>query len=888
MAKNLKLLLGQLSLLGICFLTLSLPWSSDYMLRSVRWVIVIPFFYLLFKYFKINIQQTRENLGFFIFFVSMILFLFTSVAFPESLKFAKWFFVPLGVGGILTRLQIHFSKNILNLIVLISSALAVCSILYLPEQLRMTDPISTLYSENFSILFFSYRIAFISSVLLGIFALGNILCAMLQISRGNNPRELSIDKSAKFLLGSSLILFINILLLFYQINFSRFNTILLITGILLNSIHFCLLKNNLFQQTLVLQSFKIEEYLRQVLIAFAVFMFCHLFFAKIINPFHVDGDVWLHYLPYYLKVVDSNSFAPNEMWYHFFSSKGSIWQFFILSISRNDISCIQLFAFLYFGICCLYFANSFIKQKEVKNTWILSLGILFGILGSTTFFGNFNKNHEYMLSMIIVILGSINRLEQKSINWIHYILISSCICCTIFMPLITPFLCAALIFTYILNKSTPAKKGIVFSAALSLIVFLAHAFYNYKIAGMFFDNPIKTVFKYANQATLSTIVDPFVVFYTAAGTSLNAGQFSIRNFFFKNEITNMGSILFIPNLLKIDNVCAMFGPWLLVFICFVISFKIVFYKSTSEEFVQMNLAQNLKKIYNSPSYLFFLYSLIALFCLLGVCFGLEMSLNRLATFTILGTLFALIKVLFWCCNLLTRNPKNRILFTLLVYLTIIISVTTNSLYACNHKTIRIKKVSSWLNGQIKSYEMSNFIPSYASWHLVKKYGLDSGEVLSLNVLSGPENVTQNKKIKSEVSYSLGNWSKLAFGTKEEFLNELSKQNIKYIAYDVNLQLFGAIALRNDLIEILESNFDVYFFDPNLCIWVIKADNKQKDKELVSKALDRLNAILKTPIHRKYNKNMNDLYIFVQKIYDRQEKQFSSEKIVYPNTQMGWQ
>ena len=105
---------------------------------------------------------------------------------------------------------------------------------------------------------------------------------------------------------------------------------------------------------------------------------------------------------------------------------------------------------------------------------------------------------------------------------------------------------------------------------------------------------------------------------------------------------------------------------------------------------------------------------------------------------------------------------------------------------------------------------------------------------------------------------------------------------------MNLQLFGAIAFRNDLIEILESNFDVYFFDPNLCIWVIKADNKQKDKELVSKALDRLNAILKTPIHRKYNKNMNDLYIFVQKIYDRQEKQFSSEKIVYPNTQMGWQ
>jgi hypothetical protein len=136
--------------------------------------------------------------------------------------------------------------------------------------------------------------------------------------------------------------------------------------------------------------------------------------------------------------------------------------------------------------------------------------------------------------MIIVILGSINRLEQKSINWFHYILISSCIFCTIFVPLITPFLCAALIFTYLTSKSTPVKKGIFFSALLSLIVFLAHAFYNFKAAGMFFDNPIKTVLKYANQTALSTFVDPFVVFYTAAGTSLNAGEFSIKNFFFKN------------------------------------------------------------------------------------------------------------------------------------------------------------------------------------------------------------------------------------------------------------------------------------------------------------------------------------------------------------------
>ena len=201
MAKNLKLLLGQLFLLGICFLTLSLPWSSDYMLRSVRWVIIFPFFYLLFKYLKNNIQQTKENLGLLIFFVSIILFLLTNVAFPDSLKFAKWFFVPLGVGGILTSLQIHFSKNILNLIALISSALAVCSILYLPEQLRITDPISTLYSDNFSILFFSYRIAFISSVLLGIFGFGNILCAVLNMLRKNNQQELSIDKSVKFLLG---------------------------------------------------------------------------------------------------------------------------------------------------------------------------------------------------------------------------------------------------------------------------------------------------------------------------------------------------------------------------------------------------------------------------------------------------------------------------------------------------------------------------------------------------------------------------------------------------------------------------------------------------------------------------------------------------------------
>ena len=45
--------------------------------------------------------------------------------------------------------------------------------------------------------------------------------------------------------------------------------------------------------------------------------------ARVVFPIPLEGDVWEHYLNYYREVASSGRIAPNEVWSHFFLSKGA-------------------------------------------------------------------------------------------------------------------------------------------------------------------------------------------------------------------------------------------------------------------------------------------------------------------------------------------------------------------------------------------------------------------------------------------------------------------------------------------------------------------------------------------------------------------------------------
>jgi hypothetical protein len=48
-----------------------------------------------------------------------------------------------------------------------------------------------------------------------------------------------------------------------------------------------------------------------------------LLVSRGLYPGAANGDTWEHYLHYYREVLRSGSLGPNELWYHFYFSKGA-------------------------------------------------------------------------------------------------------------------------------------------------------------------------------------------------------------------------------------------------------------------------------------------------------------------------------------------------------------------------------------------------------------------------------------------------------------------------------------------------------------------------------------------------------------------------------------
>src|SRR5262249_18776690 len=74
-------------------------------------------------------------------------------------------------------------------------------------------------------------------------------------------------------------------------------------------------------------------------------MLCIVYFGVGLSKLHPDSS---HYLPYYAEVVRSHGTAPNDYWYHFWSTKGAGLHF--LAVMLGDIfapplmSCVLLLA----------------------------------------------------------------------------------------------------------------------------------------------------------------------------------------------------------------------------------------------------------------------------------------------------------------------------------------------------------------------------------------------------------------------------------------------------------------------------------------------------------------------------------------------------------------
>jgi hypothetical protein len=113
-------------------------------------------------------------------------------------------------------------------------------------------------------------------------------------------------------------------------------------------------------------------------------------------------DYYTHYFYYYQSVIEHGGIWPNEVWYHYFYSKGC--GLFFLGMLLSDPLAPQLVTFCFMAVAAaaLYLT---VKAIAPETNWPIASVLLFlSIYLFTPGWGEFEKDHEFKTALIIAII----------------------------------------------------------------------------------------------------------------------------------------------------------------------------------------------------------------------------------------------------------------------------------------------------------------------------------------------------------------------------------------------------------------------------------------------------------------------------------------------------
>jgi hypothetical protein len=120
-----------------------------------------------------------------------------------------------------------------------------------------------------------------------------------------------------------------------------------------------------------------------------------------------SADYFAHYFPYYREVIERGGVWPNDVWYHYFYSKGL--GLFFLGMLLTDPLAPQLVTF-----CCMAAAALvlFVAVRDIApgTNWPMATVLLFlGLYVFTPGWAEFEKQHELNTALVVAVLWMTHR-----------------------------------------------------------------------------------------------------------------------------------------------------------------------------------------------------------------------------------------------------------------------------------------------------------------------------------------------------------------------------------------------------------------------------------------------------------------------------------------------
>jgi hypothetical protein len=280
---------------------------------------------------------------------------------------------------------------------------------------------------------------------------------------------------------------------------------LLILGI--SAVHFKRFANESLQVTK--NAFRKPLSIYSILTVVTVLLFlAWLLLVRSIYP-GGSGDYFTHYFYYNLSVIHHHGLAPNDVWYHYFYSKGTGLQF--LGMILMDPLAPSLITFCYVAIASIALVN-LIAKLSPKSFWpafVAIIYIVYNLTSPTGEGGEFEKTHELTTALIIFSIWAVSMYELQPAKWIKisFIMLASIVVAgaiitqatIILLSIFFAFQCGLALFYRRWQKFRFYLLLSIISAIAVLSIFLL----NYFTTGLLTDQSLDLSWKLANVERLN-------------------------------------------------------------------------------------------------------------------------------------------------------------------------------------------------------------------------------------------------------------------------------------------------------------------------------------------------------------------------------------------------
>jgi hypothetical protein len=236
------------------------------------------------------------------------------------------------------------------------------------------------------------------------------------------------------------------------------------------------------------------------------------------------GDLVTHYFPYYRAVIANGGLCPNEVWYHYYHTKGAGAIF--LGILLTDSLGAQLASCAFFAVSALVIYG-LIHGATGKRRWAF-LGASIYVAAAALGDGEFEMQHAitmgYASGLVFMAMLLQSRPERRA--FLTPVTAALAAAWVLHVPTIAPLVAVVLLFLAVpaaARKDWSLVRSYFATGVGASVAWAVMAVVSYAQTGMVDIVPFRLFWRFADQALMSRWISPYLMVLLEEGSKPELG-----------------------------------------------------------------------------------------------------------------------------------------------------------------------------------------------------------------------------------------------------------------------------------------------------------------------------------------------------------------------------